>query len=324
MTKTSDKERNSQPLFSVTIPAYKKAFLKECIDSILLQTYTNFELVIVNDASPYDLDEIVNSYSDQRIHYYKNKKNYGAVNVVNNWNKCLEYAKGDYIICMGDDDRLTPICLSEYNNLINRFPGLGVYHTLTEVIDENSQLYDMQQSRPEFESAYSLAWHRWNGRNKQYIGDFCYDVRLLRANGGFYKLPMAWGSDEITAIIAAQKTGIANAQKIGFQYRVNPQTISKSGNARVKIEAINQERVWYESFLKKEPIDNTDKIYVKLLSKNIDHYLKRQKIYTIIKDISNGNFVRKLFCWIKDVRKVGLTYSEFTYVCIMALKERIK
>ena len=97
--------------FSITIPAYKAKYLNECIDSILAQTYKDFELVIVNDASPEDLDSIVNQYIDSRIRYYVNEKNCGAINVVDNWNKCLEYAKGEFIICMGDDDKLMPNCL---------------------------------------------------------------------------------------------------------------------------------------------------------------------------------------------------------------------
>lgn len=82
--------------FSVTVPAYKAQFLGECIDSILAQTYKNFEVIIVNDASPQDLDSIVKRYDDPRIHYYKNKVGFGAEHVVGNWNKYLEYATGDY------------------------------------------------------------------------------------------------------------------------------------------------------------------------------------------------------------------------------------
>ena len=81
--------------FSVTIPAYKGKYLRECIDSVLAQTFTDFELVIVNDASPEDLGAIVNSYHDERVRYYVNETNCGAVDVVDNWNKCLEYATGD-------------------------------------------------------------------------------------------------------------------------------------------------------------------------------------------------------------------------------------
>ena len=210
--------------FSVTIPAYKAAYLKECIESILAQTYTDFELIIVNDASPEDLTSIIHTFNDPRIHYYINEKNCGAINVVDNWNKCLSYATGDYVICMGDDDKLLPICLEEYKKLIEHHPNLGVYHAWTQIIDENSNIVRIQEKRPEFESVYSMMWGRWSGRI-QFIGDFLFDRKILLRNGGFYKLPLAWASDDITAYIAAQNTGIANMQVPGFQYRVNSLTV---------------------------------------------------------------------------------------------------
>ena len=55
--------------FSIAIPAYKKKFLKECIDSILSQTYQNFEIVIVNDNSPEDLDSVIYLYNHNKIRY---------------------------------------------------------------------------------------------------------------------------------------------------------------------------------------------------------------------------------------------------------------
>ena len=55
--------------FSVTVPAYKAQFLAECIDSILAQTYKNFELIIVNDELLQNWEGIVSKYDDQRIRY---------------------------------------------------------------------------------------------------------------------------------------------------------------------------------------------------------------------------------------------------------------
>ena len=116
----------TQPFFTIAIPAYKRRFLKEAIDSVIAQTYSHFELVIVDDASPDDLFSVVSQYEDDRIRYYRNEVNIGAVNVVDNWNKCLKYSTGDYIICMGDDDRLLPCCLEELVTLMDKYPGLGV------------------------------------------------------------------------------------------------------------------------------------------------------------------------------------------------------
>lgn len=258
--------------FSITIPAYKSTFFKECIDSILVQTYEDFELVIVNDASPEDLDSIVYSYNDVRIRYYKNEKNCGAINVVDNWNKCLAYALGDYVICMGDDDRLLPNCLEEYVKLMEKYPGLGVYHAWTEIIDEDGNFFKLQHPRPEYESALSLIWNRWNGRSTQFIGDFCFERETLNNSGGFYFLPMAWASDDITAVIAADGKGIANTQMVCFQYRENRRTITSTGNWKTKIEATIQEEAWYRDYLHKKlecHLSETDRKYLKLLNEQL-------------------------------------------------------
>ena len=297
--------------FSITIPAYKRRYLKEAIDSCLSQTYQNFELVIVNDASPEDLDSIVSSYSDKRIRYYKNEKNCGAVNVVDNWNKCLEYAKGEYIICMGDDDRLLPNCLEEYVKLMEKYPSLGVYHAWTEIIDEKGEYKNMTDARPEYESVYSLIWHRWKGRS-QYIGDFLFEVQLLRNNGGFFKLPLAWASDDISAIIAAKERGIANTQKVCFHYRVNSQTISNAGNVICKLHAIEKEQKWYEKFLKNEPDNELDKKYWACLKRMQFNFFEKKRGNTIAKDLKDNSMFRIIYYFIHR-KEFHLTTKSLLY-----------
>ena len=234
--------------FSVTVPAYKAQFLAECIDSILVQTYKNFELIIVNDASPKDLDSIVSKYDDPRIRYYKNKVGFGAEHVVGNWNKCLEYATGDYIICMGDDDKLLPNCLEEYVKLIEKYPGLGLYHGWTEQIDENSNIIGLTLPAPERESCYTLIFAKLVAR-REYIGDYLFEVSLLRSNGGFYDLPFAWGSDDMSAYIAAMKNGVAHTRIPVFQYRISHYSISSSKHNRGKMESMAFQLKWVEKLL---------------------------------------------------------------------------
>ena len=261
----------------MTVPAYKAQFLAECIDSILAQSYKNFELIIVNDASPQDLDSIVSKYDDSRIRYYKNKVGFGAEHVVGNWNKCLEYATGDYIICMGDDDKLLPNCLEEYVKLVNKYPGLNVYHAMTEIIDEDGNITGIQEPRPLWESVYSMIYWRWMTRNQQFIGDWLFTVKTLRDHHGFYKLPYAWGSDDLSAVIAAIDKGVANTQQPGFQYRKNNQTITNnSSNTLRKIESIRRVYDFYASFLSEEPEGILDRLYYKLLKE--DYQKQRSKV----------------------------------------------
>lgn len=176
-------------LFSVTIPAFKKTFLKECIESVLTQTYKDFELIIVNDHSPEDLDEIVSEFQDNKVRYYKNEVGFGAENVVGNWNKCIEYAKGDFIICMGDDDRLRPNFLADLNDLIIKYPDLDVYYSRTEIINEKSEVVRVLEERPEHESVYEMIQQRKDGHS-MFVGDYCYRTNTLRGKGGSIICPM--------------------------------------------------------------------------------------------------------------------------------------
>ena len=81
--------------FSFVMPSYKVRYMKLAIDSILRQSYEDFELVIINDASPEDMNGLVDLYHDSRIVYLKNEKNIGGFDLVKNWNRCIQYAKGD-------------------------------------------------------------------------------------------------------------------------------------------------------------------------------------------------------------------------------------
>lgn len=289
--------------FSILVPAYKSLYLSDCIDSILAQTYEDFELILVNDASPNPIDEIVNKYSDRRIKYYINAVGYGAENVVDNWNKCLSYAQGEYAICMGDDDMLYPDCLRNYLEIMIKYPNLDIYHARTDIVDANNRLIDLQEDRPEFESAYSLAWHGFRGRI-QYIGDFCYKISSLRKNGGFYKFPLALSSDYVSALIAARSNGIANVRKASFIYRRNSSNISNMGNCKTLIEATDQVEAWYLTFLKETPHNEEDQKYRIMLKSMISPYFRHQKMDLLFRDMANDHLYRVLY-WFKIRKKYG-------------------
>jgi len=287
--------------FSITIPTYKARYLDEAIRSVVDQTYTDWELVIVDDCSPEDLRSIAEPYlRDSRVSYYRNDKNCGAVDLVDNWNICLGYCTGDYVICIGDDDRLLPNCLEDYRSVIESYPGLNVYHTRTEIIDEKGEVCSLQEQRPEWESALSMLWNRWDHRDRQYIGDFCYDTRYLKQAGGYYKLPLAWGSDDITALLAARDKGIANVQEMGFQYRENRHSISSSmTNKKLKIEACLAQYLWADDFIRQledTELSALDRKYLKTIQNPRDEHF----LCTFTRDCKeyiSGSPQRALWCY---------------------------
>ena len=144
--------KKNMPLVSIILPAYKDKYLYDMIDSLIHQSYTNFELIIVDDASPYNLRNIVSQFQDNRISYFRNQKNLGSENLVNNWNYCFTKAKGEFVVLSSDDDIYHPDFLSTLINLAEKYPNVDLFHCRTSVIDENRNLIYVSASIAEYES----------------------------------------------------------------------------------------------------------------------------------------------------------------------------
>ncbi len=93
-----------KPFFSVIIPTYNRpGNIKQAIESILNQTFRNYEIVITDNSTNLLSKTICESYKNENIRYFKNKENLGFTK---NLYKCINLAKGKYIFILGDDDLL--------------------------------------------------------------------------------------------------------------------------------------------------------------------------------------------------------------------------
>ena len=94
------------PKISVIMPAYNaEKYLREAMESILEQTFRDFELIVINDCSRDATESIILSYEDSRIVYLKNEKNLGVAGTLN---RGLQVARGEYIARMDADDKSVP------------------------------------------------------------------------------------------------------------------------------------------------------------------------------------------------------------------------
>ena len=238
--------------YSFVLPAYKARFFREAIDSILAQTYTDFELIIVNDASPEDLDAIVRSYDDPRIRYYVNEQNIGGRELVVQWNHCLEYANGEYIILASDDDVYFPQYLEEMDALVEKYPEVNVFRSRVQRIDADGNVIDIESYLPEYSTMleFSYAWMR--GYVKRGIPFFVFKRTELQSIGGFVNFPLAWYSDDATVLTLADK-GIVASSKILFSFRQSGENISSKSNdsstLKRKLDATDMFYKWYERYL---------------------------------------------------------------------------
>ena len=304
--------------YSITIPAYKARFFDECIQSVLTQSYKDFELIILNDGSPEPIKEIVSHYNDKRLRYYENKTNIGAEHVVCNWNKLLDLAKGDYLMCIGDDDKLCPKCLEIYDCLISQYPSKDIYHCRTQIIDENSHSINIQEERPVEESMYSMIWNIMFKGRIQFIGDFLFKTETLRKLGGFYDLPYAIPSDWITTFFAAKTHGVANTNSVLFQYRSTPFTITSTTRGKCLWKSTIKYKQCLLELLKGCPKDNIDQQYRHLILKYLDYNINKRQVDNIATDLAQSHF-KDTYYWLRNLKKIPISYPSFFYAILLGL-----
>lgn len=122
------------PKISVVLPVYNgEKYLKESIDSILNQTFSDFEFIIVNDGSTDKTEEIIESYNDGRIKYFK-KENSG---IVDSLNYGIEKSNTDLIVRMDADDISNPSRLQKLLNFMENNGEVDICGSWAEKINEN-------------------------------------------------------------------------------------------------------------------------------------------------------------------------------------------
>lgn len=125
------------PKISVLLPVYntKEEHLIECIESILNQTFKDFELIILNDGSTNNVEEIIKQYSDERIKYFKNEVNEGITKARN---KLLNMANGDYIAIVDHDDISFPERFEKEYNFLESHPDISIVSGWLEIFPKYS------------------------------------------------------------------------------------------------------------------------------------------------------------------------------------------
>jgi glycosyltransferase involved in cell wall biosynthesis len=123
------------PMVSVIMPVYNaEKYIREAIDSILAQSYGNFELIIINDCPTDNSMNIVYTYTDKRIKIFNNKANSG---IAYSRNVGLEYSQGRYIALMDDDDVSLPERLEAEVDFLEKRAEIDVVGGRCDIIDAN-------------------------------------------------------------------------------------------------------------------------------------------------------------------------------------------
>jgi glycosyltransferase involved in cell wall biosynthesis len=171
-------------LVTIGIPTYNRAdgYLREAIESALNQTYQDLEIIVADNCSTDNTENYVNNISDTRIRYFRHNKN---IQPNDNFNFCLEQARGDYFLLLHDDDLIDDDFVEICMNNVSDNTDSGIIRTGTRIIDGKGNVLWKAFNRTEGLSTkdFILSWFRW--KTAFYFCSILFNTKRLNEIGGF-------------------------------------------------------------------------------------------------------------------------------------------
>lgn len=140
------------PRVTIGLPIYNgQNYLAQTMDSILAQTYRDFEIIISDNASTDQTESICREYAarDARVHYYRNETNIGASA---NYNRVFELGQGAYFKWAAHDDLLAPTYLERCVEVLDRDPDVVLAYTQAKAIDDKGNIVKIYPGKHHFAS----------------------------------------------------------------------------------------------------------------------------------------------------------------------------
>lgn len=207
-------------MVTVLMPVYNaELYLKNTIDSILNQTYTEFEFLIINDGSIDGSEEIIKSYTDPRINYVKNDKN---LKLIKTLNKGIDLAKGKYIVRIDADDFALKDRLAIQVEFMERNSGIIASGSFYYVINEfNERIEDKQLPITNQEICFSMLFF-----NPICHPSVIWRNDIVKNNKIYFKEEYIHAEDYKFWYDLSQFGHLANISKKLIEYRIHDQQVS--------------------------------------------------------------------------------------------------
>lgn len=221
------------PKVSIIMPVYNAAkYLDETINSILNQTYNDFEFLIIDDGSTDNSLEILYSYNDHRIKILKNEKNIGYVKTLN---KLIDISKGEYIARQDNDDLSLPDRIEKQVLFLNKNKDVGVCGTNAFIFGKKTKMTRMPITDDEIK-AYMII------NNPMLHPTIMYRKSIFEVlNIGKYNEDLCPAEDYAMWFEISKKTKLANLPEPLLKYRWHENNTSQL-KKNIQIEKANQIR----------------------------------------------------------------------------------
>jgi glycosyltransferase involved in cell wall biosynthesis len=191
------------PTVSIGIPTYNRAdgYLQECLNSALNQSYSDIEIIVADNCSADNTEEIVKSFATARIRYYKHKNNIGPEN---NFNFCLDQANGTYFLLLHDDDLVDPDFVEVCMEAADYRTDIGIIRSGIRIIDSVGEIIrecPNSVSGLAFEQ-FILGWY--TNKTAWYLTNTLYNTAKLKEMGGFHSRHQLFQDCVATATLASK------------------------------------------------------------------------------------------------------------------------
>lgn len=219
--------KGKDPLISILLPTYNtpEVFLRECIDSIVTQSYANWELCIADDNSPDPRTvEIIKEYQklDKRIKLVERKEN-GHISLATN--SALEIAKGEFVALMDHDDVLWPNALYEMIQVIRKNPKVDLIYSDEDKIDGTGKIHSYPFLKPKFSPEFLESCN--------YITHFsCIRTSLMNEIKGFRKGYEGAQDWDLFIRIGEKTNNIIHLPKIIYSWRIHEGSTASDTDAK--------------------------------------------------------------------------------------------
>ncbi len=282
-------------------------YLREAIESVLNQTYSDFEFIIVDDCSTDNSLEIIESYADARIKIIKNSENLGLTKSLN---KAISCAEGEFIARMDADDICLPERFEKQVDFLKHHPDIIVCGTWVELFGDGTSVYNEKHSRKILPEKELLQINLLFGNHMNIIHPTAmFNHKLLKENNITYNEKYIYAQDYRMWVECARKGELANVPEILFKYRIHNKAVS-SDKKSVQNECAKNIMAEQLSWLGLKLPEDWETVHWGLLTGRKPFDLSYKKW---IKTILRNNKKRKAFNHLKLKRVLWDKWTETVY-----------
>ncbi|MDO4725892.1 MAG: glycosyltransferase [Porphyromonadaceae bacterium] len=308
--------KQNNPLISVAMPCYNNApYVAEAIESMLNQTFTDFELIILDDCSSDNSAEVIKSFTDKRIVYHRNEQNTG---LANNLNIGLQMARGKLIARMDGDDISLPERLQTQVDFLEAHPDIDLCSCGMEMFGKDNQVW-IREPDPEdvkitmlFYSPILHASAMWRRE-------------AFDRYGLIYRQEAFPAEDyDLWARAVASGCRLANIPQVLYRYRIHGEQVTKTDDrAKLRNGQIQTE------YLKKS-LSSLSETDIKLFTQN---YIKQdltnstnstlKELKKLINNIITANKQDKFFQHNLLKKRLNKYYQSIVYKFVLSKKNKL-